>query len=210
MIRAEFWERAACGGAVGGIAVWGLAAAARVGWLRALLDLYPRAGWDRVTWVLIPVLLMLPLIAQGTAAALLSPWRPIPAGRGIVGSLAGSALALGALGVVLLFAFRPLPILTGGAASRVLPVPLILGCGALLIAGWLAIRGRSLASRWPRRAAVPAALVAVLAAWIFARGWVLAASYVLDRAEVMAFFVAVAAGGGVGSAWTVRPRDDAN
>src|SRR4029077_3474004 len=99
---AEFWRLAACGVLVGDATVWGLAAAARVGWLRALLDVYPKSSWDRITWVLIPVLLMLPLIAQGTAVALASSSRPAPAGRAIAGSATGSlaALVVGAILVV--------------------------------------------------------------------------------------------------------------
>ncbi len=56
--RLEFWELTACGAAAGGTGVWGLAAAARVGWLRAFLDLFPHSSWDALTWVLIPILLL--------------------------------------------------------------------------------------------------------------------------------------------------------
>lgn len=207
--RAEFWERAAWGATVGGAAVWGLAAAAREGWLRALLDLYPKSSWERVTWVLIPVLLMLPPIAQGVGVALASSSRPIPAGRGIAGSVAGSLLALIA-GAVLFLGLRRLPGLAGGPVARALPVLLVLGYGALLIAWWLLAAGRSLRSPRLRLAAVPLALAVAGATWILERGWVLYASYVLGRAEVAAWFVAVAAGGGVGAAWSLRPRDPAN
>jgi hypothetical protein len=207
--RAEFWERAAWGATVGGAAVWGLAAAAREGWLRALLDLYPKSSWERVTWVLIPVLLMLPLIAQGVGVALASPSRPIPAGRGIVGSVAGSLLAL-IVGTVLFLGVRRLPGLAAGPVARALPVFLVLGYVALLIAEWLLAAGRSLRSPRLRLAAVPLALAVAAAAWILARGWVLYASYVLGRAEVAALFIAVTAGGGIGAAWSLRPRDPAN
>jgi hypothetical protein len=207
--RAEFWERAVRGATVGGAAVWGLAAAAREGWLRALLDLYPRSSWERVTWVLIPVLLMLPLIAQGVGVALASSSRPIPAGRGIVGSVAGSLLALIA-GAVLFLGLRRLPGLTGGPVARALPVLLVLGYGALFIAGWGLAAGRSLRSPRLRLAAVPLALAVAAATWLLARGWVLDVSTVLGRAEVAAWFIAVAAGGGAGTAWTLRPRDPAN
>ncbi len=202
--RMEFWELAAWGTAVGGAAVWGLAVAAREGWLRALLDLYPKSSWEHVTWVLIPVLLMLPFIAQGVGVALASSSRPIPAGRGIAGSVAGSLLVL-IVGAVLFLGVRRLPGVTGGPVARALPVFLVLGYGALLIAWWLLAAGRSLHSRWLRLAAVPLALAVAAATWILARGCVLLASYVLGRAEVAALFIAVAAGGGVGAAWSLRP-----
>lgn len=204
--RGEFWGLAACGAAVGGATVWGLAAAARVGWLRALLDAYPKSSWDRITWVLIPVLLMLPLIAQGTAVALASSSRPAPAGRGIAGSAAGSLAALG-VGAVLFVGARRLPALAGGAVAEALPVMLILGYGALLVAWWLTLITRSAHRRWIRWSAVILALAAAAAAWLLARGWVLSASYVFNRAEIIAFFIAVAAGGGLGAAWALRPRN---
>ncbi len=207
--RPQPWELAACGAAVGGAAVWALAVAARVGWLRGLLDLYPKSSWDQVTWVLIPVLLTLPLIVQGAVVALLSPLRPIPAGRGIAGSVAGTLLVLIAV-VMLFFAAHRLPAVVAGTVTRTLPVPLILGCGLLLTAGGLVVVGRVLDRRWLRRVAVPAALAATAAAWIFARGWVLSASNVLDHAEVVAFFIAVAVGGGAGSAWTIGWSGRAN
>ena len=201
----EVWERTAWGAAVGGVAVWGLAAAARVGWLRVLLDLYPRSSWERITWVLIPVLLLLPVIVQGTAVAFLAPSRPIPAGRGIVGSIAGTLGGLAAGLAVFVLAVR-VPGIAGGAAVRAVPIPLTLGCGALLIAASLSVAGRSSQIAWLRMAAVPAAAAAALAAWVVARGWVVAASSILDRAETAVFFVAVAVGGAVGSAWSVGGR----
>jgi hypothetical protein len=200
----EFCELAACGAAVGGAAVWALAAAARVGWLRVILDLYPRSSWDRVTWVLIPVLLMLPFIAQGTVVAWASSLRPIPAGRGIAGSVAGGLGILVVASVAILIVVPRLSAVVVGTLVRVLPVPLILGCGALGIAWGLAAAGRAFDRRWVSRAAFPAALAMAIAAWLLARGWVLGASYVLDRGEVMAYFVAVAFGGGGASAWIVR------
>ncbi len=205
MGRTEFWECAAWGAAVGGAAVWGLAVAARAGWLRVLLDLYPRSSWDRITWVLIPVLLLLPLIAQGTAVAFLAPSRPIPAGRGIVGSILGTLSAL-AVGLAVFVLASRVPGLAGGAAARAVPIPLTLGCGALLTATSLRVAGRSRGVAWLRSAAVPAAAASAAAAWVFARGWVLAASYLLDRAEAVVFFVAVAAGGAVGAAWSLGAR----
>jgi len=198
--RIEFWERAAWGAAVGGAAVWGLAAAARAGWLRVLLDLYPRSSWERITWVLIPVLLLLPLIAQGTVVAWLSPSRPIPAGRGIVGSIAGTLGGLAA-GLALFVLASRVPGLAGAAAARAVPIPLTLGCGVLLIATLLSMLARWQGIAWLRVAAAPAAVAAAAAAWVFAREWVLAASSILDRAETAVFFLAVAAGGAVGTAW---------
>lgn len=197
------WGLGACAGAVGGAAVWALAEAARVGWLRALLDLYPRSSWDRVTWVLIPVLVVLPLVIQGTTAAWLSAARPVPAGRGVVGSTAGSVVALGALGLAL-FAARRLPALAGSAAAGTLPVFLVLGWGVLFVSGGLAVVSQSSDRPWLRRAAVPAALAITGIAWIFAREWILSAAAVLDQLEVVAYFIAVAGGGGVGSAWSTR------
>ena len=78
----EFWELAACGAAAGGISVWAVAAAARAGWLRALLDLFPRSTWDGVTWALIPLLLLVPMMLQGTVVAEFSA-RPRPIARTI-------------------------------------------------------------------------------------------------------------------------------
>jgi hypothetical protein len=196
-----FWECAAWGAAVGGLAVWALAAAARAGWLRALLDVYPRSSWERITWVLIPVLLLLPLIAQGVAVAFFAPSRPFPAGRGIMGSIAGTVGGLAAGLAVFVVAGR-----AGGSAARVVPIPFTLGCGTLLIAAALSAAGRSSEMAWLRFAAVPVAATAALAAWVFARGWVREASYVLDRAETLIFFVAVAVGGAMGAAWSVAAR----
>jgi len=204
--RGDFCALAACGAAVGGAAVWGLAAAARVGWLRALLDAYPKSSWDRITWVLIPVLLMLPLVAQGTAVALASSVRPAPAGRGIAGSAAGSLAAL-VVGAMLFVGARRLPGFAGGEVAGALPAMLILGYVVLLVIWWLTAVTRSIRRRWIRWAAVVPALAAAAAAWLLARGWVLSASSVLDRAETIVFFIAVAAGGGLGAAWALRPGE---
>jgi hypothetical protein len=203
--RTELGEPAAWGIAVGGAAVWGLAAAARAGWLRVLLDLYPRSSWERITWVLIPVLLLLPLIVQGVAVAWASPWRPVQAGRGIVGSIAGTLIGLAGGLAVFVLATRVLSVPAKQAlpAARTAPVPLILGCGALLVAVALRAAARSHGIVWLRSAAMPVAVAAAAAVWLVAREWVLAASYVLDRAETAVFFVAVAAGGAIGAAWSV-------
>jgi hypothetical protein len=207
--RGEFWSLAGCGAAVGGATVWGLAAAARAGWLRVLLDAYPKASWDRITWVLIPVLLMLPLIAQGTAVALASPLRPAPAGRGLAGSAAGSLAAL-VVGGMLFVGARRLSGFSGGAVAGGVPAMLVLGYVAVLVAWCLSAATRSIGRRWMRLAALVPALAAAAAMWLLARGWVLSASYVFDRAEIIAFFIAVTAGGGLGAAWALRPRGSAN
>ena len=207
--HAEFWGLAACGAVVGGATVWGLAAAARVGWLRALLDVYPKSSWDRITWVLIPVLLMLPLIAQGTGVALASSSRPAPAGRGIAGSATGSLAAL-VVGAMLVVGARRFPPFAGGAVAAALPAMLVLGYGVVLVAWWLTVVTQSVRRRWMRWAVVVSALAAAGAMWLLAREWVLSASYVFDRAEVIAYFIAVATGGGLGAAWAVRPRDSTN
>jgi len=202
----EFWELAACGAGVGGAGVWGLAEAARMGWFRAVLDLYPRSSWEQVTWALIPMLLLLPLIVQGAAVAVASSARPVPVGRGIAGSVAGSLVTLLVAGVGVLAGVRHLPASTVGMLARALPVPLALGGGALLIGGGLLGAGRVLGSVRLRRAAVPAALLATAAAWTLAHPSVVAASYVLDRAEAVVFFAAVVVGGAGGAAWSVRGR----
>ncbi len=111
MGRVEFWELAACGAGVGGAGVWGLALAARMGWFRAVLDIFPRSSWGWVTWGLIPALLMLPLIAQGAAVAVVSPVRPVPVGRGIAGSAAGSLVTLAAMSLVILAGVQHLVLL---------------------------------------------------------------------------------------------------
>lgn len=200
--EAGFWERAAWGAGGGGAAVWGLAAAARAGWLRALLDLSPRSSWERITWVLIPVLLLLPLVAQGILVGLLAPSRTVLAGRGIIGSIAGTVGGL-AVGLVVLVLAGRVAGLAGTSVARAVPVPLTLACGALLIAAALSLAGRARRIGWLRSAAIPAAAAAAAGAWTLARGWVLSASYVLDRAETVVFFVAVAAGGAWGAAWSV-------
>ncbi|TMJ14272.1 MAG: hypothetical protein E6H02_03490 [Bacillati bacterium ANGP1] len=201
MSHVEFWELTAWGAGVGGAGVWGLAVAARVGWLRALLDLFPRFTWEWVTWGVIPALLTLPVIVQGAAVAAVSSRRPVPAARGIAGSAAGSLVAVVAIALGVLAGVRHLPGSAAGRLAVAAPVPLILGCGALLLAGGLRAAGRLLRSIGLRRAAVPTALLAAAGAWALARPSVLAAAYVLDRAEVVVFFVAVVVGGSGGAAW---------
>lgn len=207
MIRLAFWELAVWGAGAGGAGVWGLAEAARNGWLRAVLDLFPAPSWERVTWGLIPALLLLPLIVQGAAVAAASSTRPAPVGRGIAGSVAGSLLALLVAGAAVLTGARLLPASTVGGLARALPMPLILGGGALLVAGGLAVTGGVLGNVRLRRAAVPTALLLAALAWALARPWVVAASAVLDRTEAVAIYAAVVVGGAGGAAWGVRGRD---
>jgi hypothetical protein len=202
--RLEFWELAACGAAAGGASVWGLAALARLGWLRAFLELFPRSSWDGITWILIPALLLFPSVVQGAMVAALASHRSVPARQGVAGSVSGTLLALGAAGAVVMIGVRRLPASMVGMLVRTLPEPLILGCGVLIVGGWLLAAGRLLGSVWLRRAAFPLAVLGAAAAWGSARGWALAATYVLDRAEVIVFFGAVVIGGAVGSAGVVR------
>jgi len=204
MRRLEFWELAVCGAGAGGAGVWGLAEAARNGWLRAVLDLFPRSSWERITWGLIPALLLLPLIAQGAVVAAASSARPAPVGRGIAGSVAGSLLALFVAGAAVLAGARHLPASAVGGLARALPVPLVLGGGALFVAGGLIVAGGVLENTRLRRAAVPVALLLAAAAWTLAYPWVVAASAVLDRTEAVVSFAAVVVGGAGGAAWSVR------
>jgi hypothetical protein len=202
--RTEFLELAACGAAVGAVGAWGLAAAARVGWLRALLDLFPRTSWDAVTWGMIPAVLLVPLVLQGMAVAALGASRPIPAWRGIAGSVGGTLLFVFTAEVVFAGAERYVPAPVIGRLARTLPPSTMLLGGMLVLAGWLLATGRALGSVWLRRAAVPLAVLGAAAAWLRARGWVLAAANVLDRAEAVVFFTAVVVGGTLGSVWATR------
>jgi hypothetical protein len=190
------------GAAAGGAAVWTLAVAARVGWLRALLDLYPPSSWERVTWALIPVLLALPVLTQGLAVAALTPARSV--GRAILGALLGTLVALVLMGLVLRGVLAAAPRLAGSPAAQALPAALVLGWIGVLVTAVLRRAGGAAARAALVRAAAPAGLAVALATWVFARGWVVEASVVLDRLETAAFFIAVAAGGGVGAAWTTR------
>ncbi len=208
--RLEFWELAACGAAAGGTGVWGLAAAARVGWLRAFLDLFPHSSWDALTWVLIPILLLLSPAAQGAIVARLAAPRPAPVWRGVAGSVAGTLLVLLNASALALALIRRVPAPVLGVLERTLPQTLILGCGGLLVGGWLLAAGRMLRSPRLRGAAFPIAVLIGGAAWLRARGWVLGAAYVLDRAEVVVFFLAVVFGGAFGAAWSVQRAAAAN
>ena len=196
----EFWELAACGAAAGGISVWVLAAAARAGWLRALLDLFPRGTWDGMTWALIPLLLLVPMMLQGTVVAEFSA-RPRPIARTIAGSIGGSILALAVAGILVSTVLRRIPPSRLGTLTRPLPEPLLLAAAVLLGAGSLLTAGRLAGSLPLRRAALPAAALGLAAAWLAARSRVLAAMDVLDRIEVAGFFLGVMVGGALGSAW---------
>ena len=144
--RGEFWELAACGAAAGGVSVWALAAAARAGWLRALLDLFPPSTWDAVTWALIPLLLLVPMAVQGAVVAAAS-YRPRLTGRAAAGGIGGSLLALIAAGILASTALRRLSPSLVGTFARPLPDPLILGSATLLAGGWLLWRDKS-SRRW--------------------------------------------------------------
>lgn len=202
-----FWELAAPGVAVGGTGVWGLAAAARAGVLRMLLEVFPRSAWDGVTWALIPALMLAPPMLQGVVLAYLAGGRPAPVWRGITGGVAGTVIAAGVFGAAILGGVRRLPPRSVAVLARMTPEVLIPAFGIVLVAGWLLILGRLHALRWLRWAAVPLAAAAVLAAWLRVHGQVLALAYVLDRPEVNGFFAAVAVGGAVGAAWTVGRRE---
>jgi hypothetical protein len=202
----EFWELAACGAAAGGISVWVLAAAARAGWLRALLDLFPRSTWDGVTWALIPVLLLVPMVLQGVVVAEVAA-RPRPVAWTIAGSIGGSILALAVGGILVSTVLRRIPPSRLGTLTRPLPEPLLLAGAVVLGAGSLLTAGRLAGSLPLRRAALPAAALGLAAAWLAARGRVLAAIDVLDRIEIAGFFFAVMVGGALGSAWlAIRTR----
>jgi hypothetical protein len=201
--RPGLWELFGAGLAAGGTAVWALAAAARVGVLRAILDVFPRASWDAVTWVLIPALLVAPIVVQGFAVALLAG-RLRAGWTGAAAAVAGSLIALAVFGVVILVGVRNLPKDAQGWLGRNATEALIIGFIGAMVAGWLAITAR--AARWPyaRWIIVPAAAVAAAAAWTGARHTIVALSYVLDRPEANGFFAAVALGGAAASAWVVR------
>jgi len=202
--RAGFWLLAGAGAAVGGTAVWGLSAAARVGVLRMLLEMFPRPAWDGVTWALIPALMLVPPVLQGAAQAYLDGGRPAPLGRGIVGSVLGTVIAAGIFGTAILQGVRRLPPPTVAGLARMTPDVLIPIFGALLVAGWLVMFGRLAGVRWLWWGAAPIAAGVMLLGWLRAHGQVLALAYVLDRPEVNGFFAAVAVGGAAGGAWAVR------
>jgi len=203
--RRGFWGLAAAGIAIGGTGVWGLAAAARVGLLRQLLEVFPRSTWDAVTWGLIPALMLAPPVVQGVALAYLTGNHPAPVARGAAGGVAGTVVA-GIVGTAVVAGVRRLPPQTAAALARTTPEVLVPGFGILVLAGWLMIAGRFRMLRWLRWGALPLAAVVVALAWLRAHGQVVALSYILDRPEVSGFFVSVVAGGTAGSVWAVRTR----
>lgn len=209
------WELIGAGLAIGGTAVWALAAAARVGVLRVLLEMFPRASWDAVTWVLIPALLLAPIVIQGIAVAAFG--RRPPAGKRpamkshpaawvwtAAGAAAGSLLALAVFGTALLVGVRQLPRDPQVWLGRTAPEALIIAFSGAVVAGWLIVAARLAGAAWLRRAAVPIAAAVVAVAWMRAHHTIVALSYVLDRPEANGFFAAVAVGGAVGSAWAAR------
>lgn len=200
----SMWELAGTGMAVGGTGVWALAAAARVGVLRMLLDLFPRTTWDAVTWVLIPALLLAPIVVQGLAVAALAGRRARAWAGTTVAAVVGAGIAFAAIGAVLVLLVRPLPRGPQVWLERTAPGALIFGFTAAVIAGWLLVAGRLARMPRLRLAAVPVAAVVATLAWTGAHHLVIALSYVLDRPEANGFFAAVALGGGVGAAWAAR------
>jgi len=204
------WELMGAGLAVGATGVWALAAAARVGVLRALLDLFPRGSWDAVTWVLIPLLLLAPIVIQGIAVAAFATdgatmkSNPAAWASTAAGAAAGSLLALAVFGAALLVGVRQLPRDPQVWLGRTAPEALIIAFSGAVLAGWLIVAARLARASWLRRAAVPVAAAVVAVAWVRAHHTVVALSYVLDRPEANGFFAAVAVGGAVGSAWVAR------
>jgi hypothetical protein len=197
------WELFGAGVAIGGTAVWVLAAAARVGVLRAILDVFPRASWDAVTWILIPALLLVPIVVQGFGVAALDGRRR-DAWMAAAAAAAGSLAALALFGAALLLGVRQLPKDAQTWLGRTSTVALILGFLGAVMAGWLLIAARAARLPQMRWMIVPAAAIAAAALWGGARHIVLAISYVLDRPEANGFFAAVALGGSAGSVWMLR------
>jgi hypothetical protein len=198
------WELIGAGLAIGGTAVWALAAAARVGVLRVLLEMFPRASWDAVTWVLIPALLFAPIVIQGIAVAAFGRRAPAAWVWTAAGAAAGSVFALAAFGTALLVGVRQLPRDPQVWLGRTAPEALIIAFSAAVAAGWLIVAARLAGAAWLRRAAVPIAAAVVAVAWMRAHHTIVALSYVLDRPEANGYFAAVAVGGAVGSAWAAR------
>jgi hypothetical protein len=198
------WELFAAGVAAGGTGVWALAAAARVGVLRALLDLFPRASWDAVTWVLIPALLLAPIVVQAATVAAVAGRRPALWAGTAAAAAAGSFAALGLIGAALLLGLRHLPREDALWLNRTAPPALIAGFAGAVLAGWLIIGASAARVRRFRWAAVPAAAVVVALLWVRMHHMIIVLSYVLDRPEANGFFAAVGLGGGAGSAWAAR------
>jgi hypothetical protein len=200
MHRSGFWELVGVGVAVGGTGVWGLAASAHTGLLRLLLEQFPRTWWETLTWGLIPALLLLPLVLQGVAVALLAARR-----RAVLwslwGSVAGTAIAAAVFGSALILGVRHLPSPALVVLARTAPVSLVVGFLALILAGWVIVLALLLRIRGLPQAALPLGAIGTALAWMLARGHVLALSYALDHPEAQGFFASVALGGAIGSAW---------
>lgn len=201
--RPTMWELLGAGVAIGGTGVWALAAAARVGILRAILDVFPRGSWDAVTWVLIPALFLAPIVVQGLAVAALSgryPWA-----AAVAGAVAGALIALAVIGAALLMGVRQLPKGSQAWLGRTAPEALIIGFTGAIVAGWLIVAARLARLARFRWVAVPIAAAVMAVAWMRAHHLVVALSYVFDRPEADGFFAAVTLGGAAGSAWAARP-----
>jgi hypothetical protein len=197
------WELFGAGLAAGGTAVWALAAAARVGVLRVILDIFPRAWWDAVTWVLIPALLLVPIVVQGWAVAVFGGRRRdgwLIAAAAVVGSL----VALAVFGTALLYGVRSLPRGAQQWLGRYSTEALIFGFVGAIVAGWLLVAARLARLPQVRWLVVPVSAILVAAVWAAARHVIIDISYVLDRPEANGFFAAVALGGAAGSARMVR------
>ena len=145
-----FWELIVEGIAVGGTAVWGVAAAARVGLLRLLLDVFPSSTWDTVTWGLIPLVLLVPPALQGVALAWLGGRRPRPVWQAVVGSALGTVVAMAVFGAALLIGLHHLPPRTLAVLLKTAPDVLIILFILLIVAGWLLLIARAPgAPTWP-------------------------------------------------------------
>ncbi len=199
--RTGFWELVGAGIAVGGTGVWGLAVAAHTGLLRLLLEQFPRAWWETVTWGLIPALLLLPLVLQGVTVALLAAGRRARVGWSVGGSVAGTGIAAAVFGTALILGVRHLPPPTLVLLARTAPLSLIVGFIGLILAGWVIVLALLLRIRGLPQAALPLGGIGTALAWMLARGHVLALSYVLDHPEAQGFFASAALGGAIGSAW---------
>jgi hypothetical protein len=201
---AGFWSLVAAGVGIGGAGVWALAAAARAGVLRMLLEIFPKPTWESVTWGLIPALLLAPCVLQGAGVACLAAARPARIGRAVIGSLIGTCLAGGLIAAAVLLWVRRLPPPALAALTRDAPEVLVPFFAIVVLAGWLDIAARLPAARWLRRRTGLLAVLVVAFFWLRAHGRLMALSYVLDRPEMNVFFIAVALGGSAASAGAVR------
>jgi hypothetical protein len=198
--RPGFWDLAGAGLATGAVAVWAFAWAARVGVLRLVLELFPRATWDGVTWALIPALLLLPMLVPGLAAAALARAGARDTVRAAAGGVAGSFVAAPVFWAALVLGLGRLSPPAAARLARALPSAAAPVLAVLVAAGWFVITSYLLRRRWLRAASLPLAGAAVLLVWLAARHEALAIAYVLDRPEMEALFVCVAIGGALGGA----------